>query len=92
MSHDETIQKLVSVIDRDELQSQDSRPTLAQARVLAPAGSSSSDVAIILDAAREGESRQVTVRTDADGMRALGESLIKAADSVSPDDDRDADQ
>ncbi|GAA0679217.1 hypothetical protein ACFQDG_00570 [Natronoarchaeum mannanilyticum] len=88
MSHDETIQKLMSVIDRNEIVSENSQPTLSQARVLAPAGSSSTDVALVLNAARDGENRQVTVRTDADGMRALGESLIEAADSVSPDDGR----
>jgi len=88
VTYDETLPKLMSVIDRTELVSEDSLPTLSQARVVAPAGSSSADVAVVLNAARDGENRQVTVRTDADGMRALGESLIEAADSVSPNDDR----
>lgn len=88
MTYDETLPKLMSVIDRTELVSEDSRPTLSQARVIAPAGSSSTDVAVVLNAARDGENRQVTVRTDADGMRTLGESLIEAADSLSANEDR----
>ena len=46
-------------------------------------------VGIKLSAARDHESKTVWLRSDADGMREFGESLVAAADLVEPDDDRE---
>lgn len=67
--YDETMDKLASLFDHDNPESE---PTLVQCRVLAPAASDLADIGIKLSAARDHESKTVWLRSDADGMRESG--------------------
>lgn len=76
---DEKIQKLLSLFEHKVPPGE---PALVEARVVAPAGSDPRGVAIEFSAARDGETKRVTIRGDHDGMRALGETLVDAVDDL----------
>lgn len=76
---DETIEKLLSL---SEHEAPPEKPTLVEARVIAPAGSDPRGVAIEFSAARDGESKRLTVKGDHDGMRDLGEALVNSVDDL----------
>jgi len=76
---DTTLQKLLSLFDHDE---PTEAPTLVEARVIGPAGSDPSGIAIEFSAARDGEHKRVIIRGDSDGMHALGHALISTANEL----------